>query len=106
MNLKTLMVAAALAAAGASAVLAQDTPPAGGPGGGPSGGMGGPSPEMRAARQAMIQACSADAKTLCEGKQGHEMMMCMRGNADKVSQPCKDAMAKMPHRGPPPPAPN
>jgi hypothetical protein len=63
------------------------------PGGG--GGGGGRSPEMQAARKAMMESCAADRKTLCDGKEGREAMMCMRDNADKVSEPCKDAMAKM-----------
>jgi myo-inositol catabolism protein IolC len=50
---------------------------------------------MQAARQAMREACASDAKTLCDGKTGRDAMMCMRDNADKVSQPCKDAMTKM-----------
>jgi hypothetical protein len=51
---------------------------------------------MMAARQAMREACAADMKTMCQGKEGREAMMCMmRDNADKASQPCKDAMAKM-----------
>lgn len=54
-----------------------------------------PSPEMQAARQAMREACAADFKTLCDGKTGREAFMCLRENAEKVSQPCKDAMAKM-----------
>jgi hypothetical protein len=83
-----MILLAALAAA--SAASAQ---PQGGPGGG-----GGLSPEIQAAREAVRQACAADAKTLCEGKQGREMMMCMRENTDKLSAPCKDAMAKMPQR--------
>lgn len=62
----------------------------------PAGGGGGQSPEVQAARQAMMQACAADAKTLCDGKAaGRETMMCLRDSADKVSAPCKDAMAKM-----------
>jgi hypothetical protein len=86
MKLILATTAVAFALAGAAA-FAQ--PPAGG-GGGQS-----PSPEMQAARQAMMQACSADMKTLCDGKTGREAMMCMRENADKLSQPCKDSMAKM-----------
>lgn len=55
-----------------------------------------PSPEMLAAREAMQKACAADMKTLCDGKEGREAMMCIaRDNADKASQPCKDAIAKM-----------
>lgn len=88
-----VQIAAALAAlAMAGAALAQP----------PAGGGAGPSPEMQAARQAMMQACSADMKTLCDGKMGREMMMCMRENTEKVSAPCKDAMSKMPRRQPPP----
>jgi hypothetical protein len=56
---------------------------------------------MQAARQAMMQACAADAKTLCAGQQGREQVMCLRSNPDKLSAPCQDAMAKMPRRGPP-----
>jgi hypothetical protein len=94
-NPMKLQLAAALAAvAFAGAALAQ--PPAGG------GGGQAPSPEMQAARQAMMQACAADMKTLCDGKQGREAFMCLRDNADKASAPCKDAMSKMPARRPPP----
>ncbi len=86
MTLKILTILATLSTAGAA--FAQDRPP--------------PSPEMQAARQAVMKACAADMKTLCDGKAGREAMMCMRENADKVSQPCKDALAAMPRRGPPP----
>jgi hypothetical protein len=86
MKLRIAIALSALAMAGAA--LAQ--PPAGGGGGQPA------SPEMQAARQAMMQSCAADTKTLCDGKApGRETMMCLRDSADKVSQPCKDAMAKM-----------
>ena len=91
MKLRIAITLAALAAAGSS--FAQQPPP--GPGGGPS-------PEMQAARAAMREACATDMKTLCDGKEHREMMMCMRDNAAKVSQPCKDAMAKMPRRPEPP----
>jgi hypothetical protein len=84
MKLRIAIALSALAMAGAA--LAQ--PPAGG------GGQA-PSPEMQAARQAVQQSCAADMKTLCDGKQGREAMMCLRDNNDKASQPCKDAMAKM-----------
>ena len=56
---------------------------------------GGPSPEMQAARKAMMQSCATDMKTLCDGKTGREAMMCMRDNTDKVSAPCKEAMVRM-----------
>jgi multidrug efflux system membrane fusion protein len=70
-------------------------PPLAGAGGGPP-----PSPEMMAARQAMRQACAADARKLCPGKEGRDMFMCLRGNADQASGACKAAMAKAPRRGP------
>lgn len=54
-----------------------------------------PSPEMQAARQAMREACAADMQKLCDGKTGREAFMCLRENADKASQGCKDAMTKM-----------
>ncbi len=78
MKLQILTTLAALAVAGSA--LAQPAP----------------SPEMQAAREAMQKACAADMKTLCDGKEGREAMMCLvRDNADKASQPCKDAIAKM-----------
>jgi hypothetical protein len=83
MKLRIAITLAALAVAGSA--FAQ--PPAGGQS---------PSPEMQAARKAMMEACAADTKTLCDGKAaGRETMMCLRDSADKVSAPCKDAMAKM-----------
>jgi hypothetical protein len=90
MKLRIAVTLAALALAGSA--FAQP----------PAGGGGGPSPEMQAARQAMMQACSADMKTLCADKTGREAFMCLRQNADKASQPCKDAMSKMPARPAPP----
>jgi hypothetical protein len=83
-TLKLTIVAAALAAA--SAAFAQP----------PAGGQRPPmSPEMQAARESMMKACAADMKTLCDGKEGREIMACMRDNADKVSDGCKDGMAKV-----------
>jgi len=55
-----------------------------------------PSPEMQAAREAMLKACDADIKSTCSGKQGREMFQCLRENNDKLSAGCKDAMGKMP----------
>ena len=86
---------AAAPAAGAAAPVAAP----GGQAGGQAGG--GRSPEMQAARQAMLQACAADARTLCAGQEGRELAMCLRENAGKLSGPCKAAMAKMPRRQPP-----
>jgi hypothetical protein len=91
MKLTVLLSLAALAVSG-SAFAQQPAP----------GGGAGPSPEMVAARQAMRAACATDFKTLCDGKEGREAMMCLRDNAEKVSAGCKDAMSKMPRRAPPP----
>ena len=81
MKLKAMLLCVSMLAASA-AVVAQ-APPA-------------PSPEMQAAREAMQKACDADIKSTCSGKQGREMFQCLRENNDKLSAPCKDAMAKMP----------
>lgn len=86
MNLKTLFLSVSLLAS--ATVLAQ-APPA-------------PSPEMQAAREAMMKACDADIKSTCSGKQGREMFQCLRENNDKLSAGCKDAMAKMPRPQRPP----
>jgi hypothetical protein len=63
-----------------------------------------PSPEHLAAREATHKACATDEKSLCDGKQGREIFQCLRANDDKLSAGCKDAMAKMPRPGGPPPA--
>jgi hypothetical protein len=55
-----------------------------------------PSPEMQAAREAMMKACDADIKSTCSGKEGREMFACLRENNAKLSKGCQDAMAKMP----------
>jgi hypothetical protein len=86
MKLTPLIVLAALAAAGAA--YAQ--------------GGGGLSPEVHAAREAVMKACSTDAQSLCAGKEQREMMMCLRDNAAKLSAPCTEAMSKMPARQPRP----
>lgn len=63
-----------------------------------------PSPEQEEARENVKKACAADVESLCSGKQGREAMMCLRSNADKVSQGCKDAMSKLHRPGGPPPS--
>jgi len=79
---------------GASVQLPGDKPGAGGGAGAGGGGRAG----MQAARKAMMQACKTDVASLCAGKEGREVVMCLRENADKLSAGCKAAMAKMPHR--------
>ena len=67
------------------------------------------SPELRAARRAVRQACMEDIRTLCsQGSQagnsqpggaqsgvpqrtGGAIMMCLRSQSDRVSQGCKEA---------------
>jgi hypothetical protein len=83
--LKTLAVlTATLAMTGAAMAQPQGGPP---PGGG--------NPAFAAVRA----ACKADGDKLCPGLQGPERGQCMRQNSDKLSQECKDALAKL---GPPP----
>jgi membrane fusion protein (multidrug efflux system) len=76
----------------------------GGPGapGGAIGGSGGftPTPQMLAARQAMMQACGADMQKLCAGQQGREAFMCLRENSAKASAACQAAMANARPGGP------
>ncbi len=88
MKLKAMLLCVSLVA---SAAAVAQAPPA-------------PSPEMQAAREAMLKSCDADIKSTCSGKQGREMFACLRENNDKLSAGCKDAMAKMPRPGGPPPA--
>lgn len=86
MKPRIFVIAASLVAA----VAAQAQPPAA-------------SPEVQAARDAVRKACADDSKSLCADKRGREAMQCLRGNADKLSAGCKDALAKLPA---PPPAAN
>lgn len=53
-----------------------------------------PSPELKAARQAMRQACMQDARSLCPGSEagGGKIMMCLRSHKDQVSDGCKSAV--------------
>ncbi len=86
MKLHTLVLLAAAMAA--PSVFAQAPPAA--------------SPDVAAARDAVNKACANEAA--CTGKTGREMFQCLRTNTDKLSAPCKDALAKLPARpaGPPP----
>lgn len=65
-------------------------------------GRGGftPTPEMMAARQAMMAACGADMQKLCPGQEGRERFMCLRQNQAKASAACQAALSKTPRRGP------
>ena len=71
MTIKTMMLAAAGLAMGASAALAQNAPP-------PGGGMA---------------ACREDAQKLCPDKTGPDRRACMEANKDKLSDACKAARA-------------
>ncbi len=96
---KAAMSAAAAARAGGAGGGAGGGDTASGGGQAAAGGGGyTPSPEMAAARQAMIQTCGADMKKVCPGQEGREAFVCLRQNPDKASAACQAAMAKMPHR--------
>jgi multidrug efflux system membrane fusion protein len=66
---------------------------------GPAGTVrGGLSDEERAKRRAqMLTACGADIKKYCDGKQGREVMMCMREHRDDLSDTCQAELKKMRH---------
>jgi hypothetical protein len=57
-----------------------------------------PSPERRAAFEALHRACAKDLQSLCPGKERREAMMCLRQNLDRASAGCKSAVAKLPPR--------
>ena len=50
-------------------------------------------PEVRAARKAVREACMEDVRTLCAGSQpgGGKVMMCLKSHKDQVSAGCKTA---------------
>ena len=51
-----------------------------------------PSPEIKAARAGVRQACMQDAQSLCADQQGGgKLMMCLRSHKDQVSDGCKSA---------------
>lgn len=60
----------------------------------PAAGHPAPSPELKAARKAMRQACMQDAHTLCPDSEagGGKIMMCLRAHKDQVSDGCKSAV--------------
>ena len=75
MTIRTMILTAALLAAGAGTALAQNgAPPAGGGGGG------------------RTMACRDDAQKLCPDKHGPDRRACMQANKDKLSDGCKSAM--------------
>jgi hypothetical protein len=101
MHLPTAAAALLLAFSFALAVPAfsQGAPP-------PPGSLGGPAtprthapgkPEMKAARQALRQACGADTKTLCGDTQmgGGKVMQCLKDNRKSLSAGCQDAWEKL-----------
>jgi hypothetical protein len=92
MRLRAWMLVATLSIAGS---VGAQTPP-------PSDGRPGPSPEMQAARAALMKACEVDVKNYCPDKQGREVIRCLRGDSDKLSAGCADAMSKLPRPNRPP----
>lgn len=57
----------------------------------------------RAQRRAILmKACGADMKKYCGDAQGFQVFMCLRENADSLSEPCQTALKSMRgHRGGP-----
>lgn len=49
----------------------------------------------RAQAQAVRAACEADIRATCPGVQpgGGRILQCIKANPDKISQPCKEALA-------------
>jgi hypothetical protein len=54
------------------------------------------SPQMREKAQAIGQVCMADIRMTCANMQpgGGRILACLQSNTDKLSQPCKDALAQ------------
>lgn len=46
--------------------------------------------------QSARQACRVDAQKLCPGKRGTQARDCLLGAGDKVTQACREALAKLP----------
>ena len=95
--LKQLVVAASLFAVGVP-VLAQT--PGAPPVQGRQGDNAAPvaeTPELRAAREAMRQACAPDIATLCKGVQrgGGKLRECLHYNRDHLSPECLAAWQKI-----------
>jgi Cysteine rich repeat len=72
----------------------------------PPGSQGGPArpmahapakPEVKAARQALRQACTADYKTLCGNTEvgGGKVMQCLKDNRKSLSAGCQDAWQRL-----------
>ena len=57
------------------------------------------------AAAAARQACANDIQSMCADQKGGAVFACLRGNTDKLSAECKDALAKVPARPPAAPAP-
>lgn len=55
------------------------------------------SPQMREKAQAIGQVCMADIRKTCANMQpgGGRILACLQSNTDKLSQPCKDALAQV-----------
>lgn len=92
MTTRLLPFVLALALAAPAVAARAQTPPA-------SDGADGSSREaLRAARSEIRQACTDDYLKLCPGKDRKEARICIQENQAKLSQTCKDAIAKAPRR--------
>lgn len=63
--------------------------------------------DTAAVEAALREPCSVDIQNTCGGKQGAEMLACLRANEQFLSPDCMAAIAKVPSGGPanPPSAP-
>ncbi len=77
----------------ASAVPALAQPPASPQNGAPSAMHPLATPDVKAARRAMRQACTADVKALCSDvvTGGGKVMQCLKAHAPQLSDGCKSA---------------
>ena len=92
-----LAPAAAFAQAPPDAPASTATPPAVGADAAGRGRYGAGSPEMRQARQAMMQACSADFARFCGDTPagGGGRVQCLRAHVSDLSEGCRGSMQAM-----------
>jgi hypothetical protein len=59
-----------------------------------------PSADPAAVEAALREACTVDIQNTCGGKQGEQMLACLRQNEQFLSPDCMAAIAKVPSGGP------
>ena len=96
--MKSLVLAALLAAAAAPALAAQSSPAQSTPPPASDAASTSPTPApagQSSARAAVGVACAADFKASCPDKAGPDLQQCVRDNFDKMSDGCKGAIMTM-----------